>query len=156
MARNSKDTATASPIPATPSLRKSNSSTQSSKNQKSILGFFTKTPSVVASQSPTADGSDSRSTTIPSALSLSKTSGKHRRPSQLTPLPSSDAPEELSDAEDQEAAVIESEQTIGLPSPDASANGDVKGKGGEVATELTAFGTPSRRVCLSLYSHSLC
>ena len=108
--------------------------------QRTLHGFFSKPPS---SSSPTS---------LPERLSPAKprsTSTKDRllgtsRSSQLTPVPSSDALEP--DLEDFDAQFKASSPPApkGLPSP-VSADG--RQTNGVEEEEVTARGTPSRRVC---------
>ena len=123
--------ATAStPTPAT--LKKSSSSA----GQRTLHGFFSKTPT------------PSTTTKLPERSSPRKPALKDRlsapsRSSQLTPQPSSDAihPEE---DEAQDAAKASQHANKGLPSP-VSADGSQS----NTKEEVTANGTPSRKVSLS-------
>lgn len=138
-----------SPAAPPPTLKKSASGSQSSKNQKTILGFFQKTIS---------DPSQSLSQGVSKANGLSKQSNDvtkkifAKRPARgssqsLTPAPSSDALEEL-DVKDEEPqrSRVQSDEN-GLPSPITPVPG--LGGGGpqdiEPSSSLT-FSSPSRKV----------
>lgn len=140
-----------SPAAPPPTLKKSASGSQSSKNQKSILGFF---------QKRTSDSSQPLSQGVLEADPLSKQSNNvtkktlAKRPARgssqsLTPAPSSDALEEL-DVQDEgpHRRGMQSEE-IGLPSPITPAPG--LGGGGPQDLEpssLLIFSSPSRKVSI--------
>ena len=140
-----------SPAASTPTLKKSTSGSQSSKNQKSILGFFQKR---ATDPSQTSNSGSSK----PNGLSTysnevkKKTLAKIpvRGSSQsLTPAPSSDALEEL-DVLDEilHKKGMRSEEN-GLPSPITPVPG-VGGDGSqdvEPSSSLT-FSSPSRQVSI--------
>ncbi len=114
-----------------PSLNKSTSS-QSSKNQKTIMGFFQKKPTDV----PTLEFNG-----------LPKVNGAAIRgpSSSLTPAPSSDPPEEpesLRKATNQPNGLGAAN---GLPSPVTPAN-DTTNKEAAGANGLSHFNSPSRKV----------
>jgi DNA mismatch repair protein MSH6 len=141
--------AASSPAPiSTPALKKSTSSTQNMKNQKTLLGFFQKTPNACSSPSTlperSADTSRTKST-------LQSKPFARANSSSITPAPSSDAFGEDEDITGQAIAKESSQPKRGLPSPVSSANGDSVGQTVSDAEELTAFGTPSRKVsCVTL------
>lgn len=118
------------------------SSTASAKGQKTLHGFFTRTPATVSS-----------SATLPERPSPSKGSNSgfqakilNSSSGNLTPVPSSDGPGlelELEDGQMKKAS--QPLQSKGLPSPVSSANGEGQTDG--TVEVLTASGTPSRRVC---------
>lgn len=148
MAGSSK-IADSSPAAPPPTLKTSTSGSQSSKNQKSILGFFHKRTSG-SSQSPSQGGLETNSSPKQSNGVPKKTFAKRpaRGSSQsLTPAPSSDALEEL-DVQDEgpHRRGMRSEGN-GLPSPITP----VPGLGGgcpqdlEPSSSLT-FSSPSRKV----------
>jgi DNA mismatch repair protein MSH6 len=75
--------------PTTGALKRSSSSTQNMKNQKSILGFFQKSSPVTPS---TATGNAEPASSPAQRASENKTATKAKRGLQhLTPVPSSDA-----------------------------------------------------------------
>jgi hypothetical protein len=143
MAKDSTVRAAQSPATPTPALKKSTSSTQNTKNQKTLLGFFQKTPNTASSTSTLPDR--------PSPASRKKgglqaRSFVHANSSQITPVPSSDALDEDDNSAQQNVSKESSRSTEGLPSPVSSANGELVGQTTADAEELTNFGTPSRRV----------
>ncbi|KIW72163.1 hypothetical protein PV04_00382 [Phialophora macrospora] len=118
---------------ATPGLKKSSSA----GGQRTLLGFFQKTPSSSSPAAPSARSAAPASTPVPSksrSKPVSTASG-----STLTPVPSSDALE----PEDEEVHATKASlpPAKSLPSP-VSADGE-QTNGTE---ELTSRGTPSRRV----------
>ncbi|RVX68476.1 hypothetical protein B0A52_07899 [Exophiala mesophila] len=117
----------ATPV-STPALKKSTSS----GGQKTLFGFFQRTPSTSSPVLPPA-----APTPEPSAVKDSK-QALLRSSSSLTPAPSSDAVDP--DEHDKDAKPSSPSPPKGLPSP-VSADGR-QANGGE---ELTARGTPSRR-----------
>jgi DNA mismatch repair protein MSH6 len=135
----------AAPLPATPTpaLKKSTSNTQNMKNQKTLLGFFQKTPSTASSTS-----------TVPEPLSvvarkkpmLQKKSVLRHSGTHITPTPSSDALDEDDNTAECNVSKESSRSKRGLPSPVSSANGELGGQTVADAEELTTFGTPSRKV----------
>ncbi|KAL9110568.1 MAG: hypothetical protein Q9227_004926 [Pyrenula ochraceoflavens] len=142
------EAAISTPPPSTPALKKSTSKTQAAKNQKTILGFFqARTPrsTTSSSESPAAEISVPSQRSQQGLVPSQKRAFSAKTSNQLTPVPSSDAAEEADECPESNAVVDESEQTIGLPSPDTSANGDGKGKEEASSVKVTAFGTPSRR-----------
>ena len=133
-----------------PTLKKSTSGSQSSKDQKSILGFFqkksaeaSKTP---ATAQPKINGSilplnGSRRTTLPKGTVRGSSSS-------LTPAPSSDALEEPDEKENIKSEVSAPGDMIGLPSPVTPA---VSARGGVLDEDdvPSSFNSPSRKVSVS-------
>lgn len=143
MAKGSPSTPTSTPTASTPALKKSTSSTQNMKNQKTLHGFFQKTPNAGSTPSKLPERSSAASRTTGSMKSkmLARTPS-----SQLTPAPSSDALEEQENMP-KEASTKESlVPHKGLPSPISSTNDELEGQTNGATEELTTFGTPSRRV----------
>ncbi len=121
---------------STPALKKS---TSSGSTQKTLHGFFTKTPSTASTTTTMPERSSPRKN-----KSLQKKMIARVPSSQLTPVPSSDGPEEQEAAE----ATTKESSTLGkgLPSPVSSANDGLEGQTNGATEELTMSGTPSRRV----------
>jgi len=114
---------------ATPAPKKPGSG-----GQRTLHGFFSRTPS---SGSPATLPQRGPSTkTADSGLRAKLSAGPSS--SQLTPAPSSDAPEPELDGGHAKASP---DLTKGLPSPVSADEGQANG-----TDELTVFGTPSRRV----------
>lgn len=137
-----------SPAAPSPSLKKSDSGSQSSKNQKSILGFFQKKSTTGSLPPLTGDAASSPSTTVGAMKRLVKRPAARRHSSQtLTPAPSSDAAE----CPDQDDAMHyhghEKQGPKCLPSPITPLPGtvDVNGIQGAV-TDPLGFNSPSRKV----------
>ena len=149
MAQEANSGPVGTPKPSTPSLKKSNSNTQSTKNQKTLHGFFQKTPNTGAATLPV---NSSRNKGAPRKSFLSQTNSSH-----LTPAPSSDGLDEEQSAGDHDMEESAISKPRGLPSPISPANGIVDGQTNGGAEELTVYGTPSRRVMLLLIiPHDLC
>jgi DNA mismatch repair protein MSH6 len=143
MAKVTPSASASTPTTSTPALKKSTSSTQNMKNQKTLHGFFQKTPNAGSTASTLPERSSAASKTTGSLKSklLARTPS-----SQLTPAPSSDGPEEQ---ENVPVDMLTKESSVpgrGLPSPASSANDELEGQTNGATEELTAFGTPSRRV----------
>jgi DNA mismatch repair protein MSH6 len=143
MAKDSTVRAAHSPATPTTTLKKSTSNTQNMKNQKTLLGFFQKTPNTASSTSTLPDR--------PSPASRKKAGLQGRsfvraNGSQITPVPSSDALDEDDNTAQQNISKESSRSTEGLPSPVSSANGELGGQTMADAEELTNCGTPSRKV----------
>lgn len=140
------NTAVVAPEPETPApaLKKSTSSTQNMKNQKTLFGFFPKTPHTGSSTSslPHPPPSVSRKNNELQSRSFSR---RHNS-SQITPAPSSDALDEDDNTPQAHVSKEGSGSKEGLPSPASSANGDPVEQTPSGAEELTALGTPSRKV----------
>ena len=137
-----------SPAGPPPSLKKSNSGSQNSKNQKSILGFFQKRSTDGSSLPLSEDVSPSPSVAIESSKRLVKRPAARRTSSQtLTPAPSSDAVE----GPNAEDLMEYSDQSIHrgncLPSPVTPVTGAVDGSGSQGrVTDPLGFNSPSRKV----------
>ncbi len=143
MARGDADPAASLPATPIPALKKSTSSTQNMKNQKTLFGFFQKTPSTASSTSslPNRLATNVRKASVLATKNFNRSSS-----SQITPAPSSDAPDEDDNVSEQNVSKEGSRSREGLPSPVSSANGECVGQTAPDAEELTAFGTPSRKV----------
>lgn len=145
MAKSSIPSASAEQLSATqtPTLKKSSSNSQNMKNQKTLLGFFQKTPTTASTTStfPETLPSASRKGNILQANRFARTSR-----SQITPAPSSDAPDEDSNNPEHDVLKESSRSNEGLPSPISSTNGGHMGQTAADAEELSSFGTPSRKV----------
>ncbi len=142
-----------SPAAPPPSLKKSTSGSQTSKNQKSILGFFQKKStdhSLPLTNGEVRDISFSPSLNGGATKRLAKRPAAKRGSSQtLTPVPSSDAAEALSPEDDSEYGVNQTSEDNGLPSPITPFNGAGDGsvcQGG--VTDLLSFNSPSRKVSI--------
>lgn len=122
--------ATSTPA-STPSLKKS----ASSGGQKTLLGFFQRTPSTSSPVLP-----PTATLSSPSATSYKPASP--RSSSSLTPAPSSD-PADPEDENDNHAKNRSPSIPKGLPSPVSADERQTNG-----VEELNARGTPTRRVCL--------
>jgi DNA mismatch repair protein MSH6 len=145
-----KDNSDSTPARPPPSLKKSSSSTASDKNQRSILGFFSK----AATSGPkiaTAAASEATGVSVKSnGVTASKPSSIYKKPAftkakaqNVTPVPSSDAVEAPSSQEDT-SKDISDEVEIGLPSPLTPAKSNSK----QVVNGQNAvdFSSPSRKV----------
>ena len=145
MAKGSSASASAEQSSATqtPALKKSSSNPQNVKNQRTLLGFFQKTPTTASSTSTLPE-------TLPSVSQKSNTLKVNRfaqtNRSQITPVPSSDALDEDGNNPEQDFLKESSRSKEGLPSPVSSTNGGYMGQTTADAEELTSFGTPSRKV----------
>ena len=137
-----------SPANPTPALKKSSSSMQNTKNQKTLFGFFQKTPSTASSTPSTLPQTlptISRKKNAPQTNRFTRTNS-----SNITPAPSSDAFDENGNGPEEEDQLKESPRSReGLPSPVSSTNGGLVGQTIRDSEELTAFGTPSRKVSYS-------
>ena len=130
-----------------PTLKKSTSGLQSSKDQKSILGFFQK-KSAEASKTPATAQRKINSSTLPINGSRRTTLPKgtvRGSSSSLTPAPSSDALEEPDETENMMIEVSPPGIAIGLPSPITPA---VSAVGGVLDKDdvPSSFNSPSRKV----------
>ena len=143
MAKGAPSASASTPTSSTPAFKKSTSSTQNMKNQKTLHGFFQKTPNTTFSPSTLPERPSAAPRTNGSLKS--KMLG-HTPSSKLTPAPSSDGPEEQ---ENISSELLRKEGSVpgkALPSPVSSANDELGGKTNGATEELTASGTPSRRV----------
>jgi DNA mismatch repair protein MSH6 len=124
------------------------SSSQSAKNQKSILGFFqkksTNSPSPAPSDATPADATPTRKTPTSKLANRAFT-----KPSAaITPVPSSDAPDYSSPIKQERESTVGRNKENGLRSPitysDAVAD--------HVLSEVVGVtpSSPSRKVCLSI------
>lgn len=129
--------------PNPPSLKKTSSS-QSSKNQKSIVGFFQKRSAL------TSPSSTQLASTNPSVQSDKSNSVKKvaRGLSQsLTPAPSSDALEEDSSDDRAETKEQSAEKDNGLPSPITPVSDAAAGNITPSTIKVTLnYNSPSRKV----------
>ena len=125
-----------------PTLKKQSSSSQSSKNQKTLFGFFQKKDVSQASQSSPASP---KSAALPA-----RTNSVPKKPTRavpnhnLTPVPSSDAIDESEPA----TATHKESRLTGLPSPTTPANGVVTVQTPVDSDDFALFSSPSRRVSL--------
>ena len=142
MAGASKGTPSAQP----PSLQKSNSSSQSAKNQRSIMGFF---------QKKSSDAPDAELANLPKAngLNLPINSTKSRNSakpatrgssSSLTPAPSSDAIEEPDEDTASSYKYSRKSDGNGLPSP-VTPISTMAANGKQQRNGSTSFNSPSRK-----------
>jgi DNA mismatch repair protein MSH6 len=135
-----------------PSVKKQNSSAASNKNQRSILGFFSKAaPNASQAGSSVVQKANGLSATsngnakLPSASSKKSTFSKAKG-QNITPLPSSDAADIPSSQENVSNGVPD-EVENGLPSPLTPAKSNIKqGVNGSHVVELSS---PSRRVSVA-------
>lgn len=131
----------AASTPNPPSLRKSTSGSQSSKDQKSILGFFQKK----SVEAPRLGSAAQSQTNGPRKATLPK--GTARGSSQsLTPAPSSDALEAPDDQENRQYTLASADNVIGLPSPITPAVSAVGAAAFEGDDIPSSFNSPSRKV----------
>ena len=137
-----------SPATQLPSLKKSNSGSQSGQNQKSILGFFQKKAAGSSQETPSGTLKLNGSGTSSNATEKKTLVQRFPKgPTQsLTPLPSSDALDDEQEDEPEVAVSNHKPKMNGLPSlitPAANAgNGDSASFGGSLP-----FSSPSRKVC---------
>ena len=143
MARDDTHHTASLPATQTPALKKSTSNTQNMKNQKTLLGFFLKTPTSASTTSPLPERlvTDAKKSSVLATKNFTRKSS-----SQITPAPSSDSLEEDANVLEQNVSKESSQSKEGLPSPVSPANGEPVGQTLADAEELTAFGTPSRKV----------
>jgi DNA mismatch repair protein MSH6 len=132
-----------------PSLKKQSSSTGSAKNQRSILGFFSKTPSngtqAVPNGSQKTNGLSAASNgnpKLPSSTSKKPTFSKVKS-HNITPVPSSD-PAGFPSSQENVANGAEDEVDNGLLSPVTPAKLKIKQDVND--NNLAVFSSPSRRV----------
>lgn len=134
--------------PRPPTLKKSTSSSQPEKNQKTLLGFFQKKGS---QSSPAASQASDGSSKAPIDLPKPKTK-KGRVPASsnasLTPAPSSDAPEASSPEtmlqhHDKKGAADDQENGLSSPITPADEKADVVSSKGKLGS---SYYSPSRKV----------
>ena len=143
MAKGTPSASTSTPVASTPALKKPASSTQNMKNQKTLHGFFQRTPNSTSTPLTLPE----RSSAAPRTISSLKSKMLSRTPSsQLTPTPSSDGPEEQENTPNEMTVKGSSVRHKGLPSPVSSANDGLEGQTNRATEEPTTSGTPSRRV----------
>jgi DNA mismatch repair protein MSH6 len=131
-----------------PSVKKQNSSATSGKNQRSILGFFSKAAPTASQTGPTAvPKANGLSTTsngnakLPSASSKKPTFAKAKG-QNITPLPSSD-PTDIPSSQENVSNGVPDEVENGLPSPLTPAKSNIKQ--GVNGSHVADFSSPSRR-----------
>ncbi len=133
-----------------PSLKKSTSGSQSSKDQKSILGFFQKKSAEVPRLATTAQSKVNGSVLPlngPRKTALPK--GAVRGSSQsLTPAPSSDALEDPDEKENRRENLIAADDVTGLPSPTTPAISVVGAGASEGDDVPSSFNSPSRKASI--------
>lgn len=148
------------PSTAKNSSGSNNTLSSSTAKQQSILGFFSKSstqtklngtsPAPKSTPTPRASSSSSclkETTTKSNSLSFAK------RPSTITPVPSSDAVEPLSSQENRDSMQLDTKvPSDSLPSPGASSELDEQAPA--VLKTLTGS-SPSRKVCRFLIT-TLC
>lgn len=141
-----------SPAGPPASLKHSDSGSQNSKNQKSILGFFQKKSTNGSLPPLTADAASSPSKTIETTKRLVKRPAVRRTSSQtLTPAPSSDAAEAPNQDDTMQDRVHEKLVVKGLPSPITPITGAVDGNGSQGgASDSLGFNSPSRKVTITI------
>ena len=133
--------------PRPPTLKKSTSSSQPEKNQKTLLGFFQKSSQTPSAASQASENSSQTATELPKSKAK-KTRVPTGSSVSLTPAPSSDAPEASSPEttlQHRDRKEPKEDQENGLPSPitPADEKADVipsKGRG------VSSFYSPSRKV----------
>lgn len=136
--------------PARPlsSLKKQNSSAASNKNQRSILGFFSKAAPTISQASSNAvqkanglSATSNGNAKLPSASS--KSTFAKAKGQNITPLPSSD-PADIPSSQENVSNGIPDEVEHGLPSPLTPAKSNIKQ--GVNGSHVAAFSSPSQRV----------
>ena len=124
-------------------LKKSNSASMPPKNQKTLHGFFSRTPE-------TNGGSPGLPKQPVASHSSHNAVGSSRRPANfepslnLTPAPSSDDPD--FDVHHLDTTEESAKLSTGLISPVTPANGAIEEQTLNDAGTVTVFGTPSRKV----------
>ncbi len=146
-----EETTTDTPARPPPSLKRQNSSAASSKNQRSILGFFSKAaptgPQAGSTIVPKVTGlfaTSNGNAKLPSASSKKSTFAKAKS-QNITPLPSSDPADIPSSQENVSNGVLD-EVENGLPSPLTPAKINIKQ--GVHGSHMVEFSSPSRRVSI--------
>ena len=134
-----------------PSLKKQNSSAASSKNQRSILGFFSKTApatpqadSIIVPKTNGLSATSNGNAKLPAAISKKSRFAKSKG-QNITPLPSSD-PADIPSSQENVSNDVSDEVENGLPSPLTPAKSNIKQ--GVKGSRVADFSSPSRRVCL--------
>ena len=142
-----------SPAAPPPSLKKSNSGSQTSKNQKSILGFFQKKSTDSSLPALTRDAGSSPSTNGGATKRLAKRPATKRGSSQtLTPAPSSDAAEGFDLENVMEGGRHQINGPNALPSPITPVTRPVDGNDSRAnMDDLLSFNSPSRKVVDPLF-----
>lgn len=145
--KSSAPARTPAKTPVTAKKTTNASSTSSTGKQQSILGFFSKsaTPSSTAASTPAPSKSVklSPSSTLKESKTKFNSAIPAKRPTTLTPVPSSDAVEPLSSQENKDAMQIDTKlSSDSLPSPGSSA-GDNKDV---LDVKPPAHSSPSRKV----------
>lgn len=132
-----------------PSLKKQNSSAASNKNQRSILGFFSRAASTTPQAGSTvvqkANGLSATSNgnaKLPSASSKKSTFAKAKG-QNITPLPSSD-PADIPSSQENVSNDVLDEVENGMPLPLTPAKSNIKQ--GDKGSHVAEFSSPSRRV----------
>ena len=142
------------PAATPPLLKKSTSGSQSSKDQKSILGFFQKKASEVPKTASTAQ-SKANGTALP--LNRSRRTTLPKPPlrgssSSLTPAPSSDALEEPDEFSIGVDDLVAADDFTGLPSPITPAISAINVGTLKEEDVSSSFNSPSRKVCALAFS----
>lgn len=142
-----------SSMPNTPSLKKSSSS-QSSKNQKSIVGFFQRSGNTSSPSTQLASGDKDFSVRSVKSEKPNPYKKPVRAISQsLTPAPSSDTLEEDSPEENSETKKYPNKKDNGLPSPTSPTDDLTSEKLPANTAKMTLnFNSPSRKVSVIYHS----
>lgn len=140
MARGIEGNEIATPKP--PTLKKSNSGSQSGKGQKSILGFFQKK----ADSAPTPLPKSSPSVETPRQTEQKFPTHSSRVSSSLTPAPSSDAIQQSSPTFESNIKDEGKNKENGLISPITPDVGEADGKMRQEVAGVTLYSSPSRKV----------
>ncbi|KAI9700930.1 MAG: DNA mismatch repair protein msh6 [Bogoriella megaspora] len=155
MARGIEGNEVSTPKP--PTLKKSNSSSQPDKTQKTLLGFFQKTSqssqaTSQASQASQASNGSNKTSSVPTKSNPKKKGIPVRSSASLTPAPSSDALEAPSSDVELPSEGISTSQQHGLPSPvtPAEVDADVSSSKGNVGI---SYSSPSRKVEVTILIH---
>jgi DNA mismatch repair protein MSH6 len=153
-----EETIADTPARQPPSVKKQNSSASSNKNQRSILGFFSKaasttpqTGSTVIQKANGLSATSNGNAKLPSASFKKSTFGKAKG-QNITPLPSSD-PADISSSQENVSNSISDEVETGLPSPLTPAKSNIKQ--GVDDSYVAEFSSPSRRVSILVNVSSL-
>lgn len=132
----------------------------STGKQQSILGFFSKastqpkakvnsaTPSTNTTKSASASKGSKKSASCLKETTKSNSLSFAKRPTNITPVPSSDAVEPLSSQENVDAMVLDTKlSSDSLPSPASPDEVDTKV---DVSAKPLPGNSPSRKACLAL------